>query len=305
MGTHDCQTRAVHRRQCCVNPVSALAAVLLAASAWPALAAPRSDEPAATGTIARQVAHEVRIGFAKPGREGIELSARLKDKGDLIRRPISWSVRNAQGEIVYRGDVASADFLTPPGDYAITARYGAVTVERELTVLAGQRLGVVFTLEVGGIRVLPRVTGLGLPAIGTRTTIYAASGPETGQQVAISTLPGEIFRLGAGVYRVETRFMPGNTIMAAQVTIKPGLMSAVEVDHVAGVARLSASHADSETSWTISDAKGEALPPIAGPFVEVVLKPGDYVAQVSRDGATSWLSFSVSAGMRHDVTLAP
>jgi hypothetical protein len=299
---HDDSTRAGHhrRQRQHTKSISALAAVLLAAFASPALTASPSEQTDTTATIARQAAHEVRIGFTKPGREGIELAARLEENGGLIQRPIFWTVRKDDGEKVFEGEVPTADFLTPPGDYDITVRYGTVTVKRALTLLPAQRIGVTFTLDVGGIRVLPRIEGLGLPQIGARMTVYAESGPEAGRQIALSTVPGEIIRVGAGKYRVETRFMPGNATNSAKVTVKPGIMSAVEIDHVAGIARLSAN----ETSWVIKDNVGETLPPIAGP-AEVALKPGTYVAEVTRGGATSFVSFSIEAGKTETVTLAP
>jgi hypothetical protein len=298
---HDLSTRASRHRRRRHAHIPALAAVLLAAFSLPALAASRTESDS-TGTIARQAAHEVRIGFAKRGREGIELAARLAEDGGLIQRPIFWSVRNAQGEKVFEGEVPVADFPAPPGDYEVTLRYGTVLVRRELTLLPEQRIGVIFTLDVGGIRVLPRVAGIGLPGIETQTSVYAVSGPEAGREIAMSSVPGEIIRVGAGAYRIETRFTPGNTVMSAEVTVKPGIMSAVEIDHVAGIARLSAA---GDASWVITDAKGEALPPIAGPAAEVVLKPGDYVAEVTSGGSVKRVTFTMNAGERRDVTPEP
>jgi hypothetical protein len=215
-------------------------------------------------------------------------------------------VRNAAGEKVFEGEVAQADFLAAPGDYEITVRYGAVTVERELTLLPAQRMGIIFTLDVGGIRVLPRVEGIGLPAIATQTAVYATSGPEAGRQIALSKVPGEIIRVGAGAYRVETQFTPGNTVMSAKVTVKPGIMSAIEVDHVAGIARLIAGgEKTGDTLWLITDAEGASLPPISGTVAEVVLKPGNYVAEFMRGGTTKRVSFTMSAGEQRNVTLAP
>jgi hypothetical protein len=304
---HDRSTRASYdRRRRPRNRIPALAALLLSALTLPALPASQADANDTTSTIARQAAHEVRIGFTKAGREGIELAARLVEDGGLIQRPISWTVTNAAGERVFDGETPEADFLAPPGDYEIAARYGTVTIRRALTLLPEQRIGVIFTLDIGGIRVLPRVEGIGLPAIAARSAIFAASGPEAGRQIALSTVPGEVVRVAAGTYRIETRFMPGNTIVSAKVTVKPGIMSAVEVDHKAGIARLSiGAAARGDTLWIITDAQGDALPPIAGTSAEVVLKPGDYVAEVTSGGETARAKFTLAAGETRTVTLAP
>ena len=50
----------------------------------------------------------------------------------------------------------------PPGDYSVEARYGSASFSQSLTLLEANRLIVSFVLDVGGIRVLPRVQGLGL-----------------------------------------------------------------------------------------------------------------------------------------------
>ena len=125
-----------------------------------------------------------------------------------------------------------------PGEYEVEATYGAVSLKRKVSLPPGQKLGVVFTLNVGGIRVLPRLAGIGLPATPSFTTIYAVSGSAAGQLVGVSEMPGEIIRVGSGAYRVESRFSPGNVLAVAEVVVKPGRMSAVEIDHPAGLAHL-------------------------------------------------------------------
>jgi hypothetical protein len=304
---HDVSTRASQtRRQRQKAHIPALAAVLLAASTPSVVAAARIESGETTGTIERRAAHEVRISFTGKGREGIELAARLAEGGGLIQRPILWLVRNAAGERVFEGEVPQADFLAAPGDYDITARYGTVTVRRALTLLPEQRVGVTFTLDVGGIRVLPRVGGIGLPALEAQTAIYAASGPEAGRRVAVSLVPGEVIRVGAGTYRVETLFRPGNTVMSARVTVRPGIMSAIEVDHIAGIARLSAGQTvTGDPSWLITNEHGEALPPIKGAVAEVVLKPGDYVAEMTNNGTVKRVKFTMVAGEQRTITPAP
>jgi hypothetical protein len=47
---------------------------------------------------AMAAAHPVAIEVVKPGREGLELTARLTEDGDVISRDIAWTIRTAEGE---------------------------------------------------------------------------------------------------------------------------------------------------------------------------------------------------------------
>ena len=74
-----------------------------------------------------------------------------------------------------------------------------------------------FVLEVGGIRVLPRVQGLGLTAAQTQSLVYALSGADKGKLITISKVPGEILRVKSGDYRIESRFATGNAVAVVDV----------------------------------------------------------------------------------------
>ena len=79
--------------------------------------------------------------------------------------------------------------------------------------------------------------------------------------------------------------------------MKPGLMSAVEIDMTAGIARLDASAAgERQVFWVIRDAQGERLPAIAGPTADVVLKPGHYMLSTRIDGAEKTSTFTIEPG---------
>jgi hypothetical protein len=172
-----------------------------------------------------------------------------------------------------------------------------VKVERRLTLLAGQRLAVTFVLNAGGLRVVPTLKQLGFPAARPFSSIYKASGLDDGTLVAITEEPGEILRLGAGSYRIESRFQPGNAQAMAEVMVKPGLLSAVDIDMSAGIARLDASGAgEREIYWIISDARGKRLPAISGPTADVVLTPGRYMLRTRIDGAEKTSAFTIEPG---------
>ena len=182
--------------------------------------------------------------------------------------------------------------------------YGSASFSQSLTLLEANRLIVSFVLDVGGIRVLPRVKGLGLAPTQAQSLVYALSGPNRGKLITISKLPGEILRVKAGDYRIESRFAAGNAVAVADVHVKPGIMSAVEIDHAAGLARLSYVGApDADVSWLVTNEKGEALPAIAGLSANVVLKPGAYVAKAQVGNELLTASFDILAGQQRDILL--
>ena len=185
---HDDLTRApLHRRHDSLKQCLIVAAALFLVAAVSVLA-PRLAHSAATVELSRapgqiipdrNFVHDIAIELVDPGREGLELSARLSDEGGLIQRPIDWRIRSAAGEPVFAGQVGIADVALPPGDYRIEARYGNAALTRDLTLLEGNRLIVSFVLDVGGLRVLPRLKGLGFPEVDTESLVYAADGTAT------------------------------------------------------------------------------------------------------------------------------
>ena len=200
---------------------------LLAAFFWAAAPAQAASSTAAidrTPDVVRSgqdVGAEIRIEMTRPGNEGLKFNARLSEDGSVITRPISWQVRAYGGETLFDRDADEASLMAEPGDYLVEASYGAVKVERRVTLLAGQRLAVTFVLNIGGLRILPKLKQLGLPAARAFTSIYRSSGIDGGTLVAITEEPGEILRLGAGSYRIESRFQPGNAEAVTEVTIRP------------------------------------------------------------------------------------
>lgn len=269
-----------------------LAALLLTdpASASSTAAIDRTPQIEASGS---DVASEIRIEMTRPGSEGLSFNARLSENGGLINRPVSWRVKAYGGETLLTREADFAELPAEPGDYLVEASYGAVKVARKLTLLEGQRLGVTLVFNVGGLRILPKLKQIGLPAAHPFTSIYR----DGGELVAITEEPGEILRLGAGAYRIESRFRPGNASAVTEVTVKPGRMSAVELDMSAGIARLNMTDAeDHDVIWFITDAKGNALPGIPGPAADVVLTPGRYKLRTQIDGVDQNSTFTITPG---------
>ncbi len=274
-----------------------LAALLFASPAYAASSTAAIDRTPEIEASGPDIASEIRIELTRPGNEALSFNARLSEAGGLITRPISWRIKAFGGETLFARDAEAADLAAEPGDYVVEASYGAVKVERKLTLLAGQRLGVTLVLNAGGLRILPKLREIGQPGARPFTSIYKASGIDGGALVAITEEPGEILRLGAGAYRIESRFQPGNASAMTEVTVKPGLLSAVEIDMSAGIARFNMTGAeDRDVIWFITDAEGNALPGVPGPAADVVLKPGRYKLRTQIDGAEKASAFTIEPG---------
>lgn len=313
---HGDQNRATHRPHGSAKSAFAVAAVLFLVAAVTAMA-PRiawsavadtfevSSIPRDAATVLpNTVAHDIAIETVSLGNEGLELSARLNEDGGLIERPITWSISSASGEPVYTEDVPIAQVAVAPGSYRVGIKYGAVQLSQTVTVAGGTKLIASFVLDAGGIRVLPRVQGVGLPATPSRSLVFALSGVRKGQLIATTERAGEILRVPAGDYRIESRFDQGNTSAVADVHVKPGLMSAVEIDHAAGLARLAFVGApDAKILWHVADANGNALPAIEGLSADVVLKPGTYTAVAQTGGEILSAKFQIGAGESRDIIL--
>lgn len=241
--------------------------------------------------------YEIRMAQTPRGGEGLEFAARLAADGGLIMVPIEWKVRRSDGETVYSRAKPVAAFDAEPGDYIVEAVYGPARIAEAVTLIEGQRLGITFIFNIGGIRVLPRLEGLGVPPARSLTSVYAMGGRARGKLVAMSENPGEILRLNAGRYRIESRFTPGNAVTSTEVSVKPGLMSAVEIDHHAGLARLAMdAPASDDIVWRIVTPAGTALPRIAGSRAEIVLAPGTYRISASAGENTWSRTVTIEAG---------
>ena len=256
------------------------------------------------GLEATSPSHDLAIEIVEPGREGLELTARLADDGGIIERNISWSIRNADGDTVFSGQSPSADVAVPPGDYVVLIRYGAVTLSSTITLLEANRIMVSFVLNAGGLRVLPRVRDVGLPAAGTEARVFALGGSHNGKLVAVSAIPGEIIRVPAGDYRVESRFAAGNAKAVTDVHVKAGRMSAIDIDHKAGIARLAfVGSPSADVQWNVEDKAGQKVAAAEGLNADVVLVPGTYTASAHIGGEVLTATFEIATGEARDILL--
>ena len=273
----------------------------------PALPATQPDlepENEQTGSITPSAEHEVGVAKVLPGQEMATLSARLTDQSANLLRNIHWTVKNASGDIVFDGAATTAAIALQPGYYDVEARYGAVDLDESFTLLEGTRMDMRFVLNAGALRVLPRIKGLDMPGLASSTRIYALTGKARGHMVQESAVPGEVINLAAGQYRVESRFGAGNAVAVMDVKVQPGIMSAVEIDHRAGLARLAyVGSPNTRVEWEIRRGKSTELSNIVGLNANVALLPGDYVAiaRVGTERLTA--SFAIKEGEARDIML--
>jgi hypothetical protein len=287
----------------------------LASLAEPQAASPDGASPLITGTVAPVAPavadHELRIEFTRAGAEGLELAARLDEAGGLVTRPVRWTVRRAlagraeAGEPVFTAEAPVADLNLQPGEYRVEANYGLAHLVHEVAIHPGQWVGITLILNVGGMRALSLVQDQDVPTtISAAHRVYALSGRYAGQRLT-ATGQGELVRLEAGDYRVESRFAPGNAVTETTVEIKPGVLSSLEIAHLAGLVRVAFSrsnggerfevrHLDSNWSW-----RGEA------PGGDLVLAPGRYEARALTDNQSHTVSFEVASGQSIVVLLDP
>jgi hypothetical protein len=256
--------------------------------------------------------YDLRAFITKTGTEGFELAARLHDHGGLITRPISWRIFRllaspaGGGELIYEGNTPIADIVTLPGDYRIDIEYGLARFSRIISLEPVHHLSIVFNLNVGGLRVLSRLTSSAPVRFQTFHRIYSLSGTSRMRLVAEDAVPGDLLRLPAGRYRVESHLAPGNAIARTDIEIKPGALSAVEIDHKAGIASLLLQGAaQSDVKWQILDEAGRIAATARGPSPDVVLAPGDYQIKAAAGAAILSRNITIAAGQRLEVTLGP
>ena len=284
-----------------------LVAILFSAT-QPSLASTTEHAPLAAPDAVistESTAHDISIATVKPGTEGLELSAKFTEQSQETVTDVAWTISSETGEKVFDGITSVADATLPPGDYRVRVRYGTAQILQGVTVHEGTKLSVSFILNAGGLRILPRVKNLGAQNIPSVSKIFALSGPMRGQLVATSHTPGEVLKVNAGQYRIESHFENGNAVAVTDVDVKSGIMSAVNIDHKAGLLNLSAPAANNaEVQWIIVDENGAVLPAVSGALATVILKPGHYKASIKTSGTSPASVFDISAGQIVNIDIA-
>ena len=260
------------------------ASLLLSLATSSALAAQRTDaDTIITGSLPAATANvplELRIEITRPGREGIRLAGRLSEDGGLITKPVTWKLVRTLGngtqggEPVYTDARPVADIPLEPGNYRIEARYGSVSAVKPVVLAKGQHLGLTFVFNVGGLRTLSTLGREPLPQrVRAVHRAYAVNGTSAGKLIATSEMQGGLMRLGAGTYRLESEIEPGNTVTHTEVTIKPGILTSLNLDHEAGIAIVDAPDG---VPWSVDSQENNWHRSGIGAGV-LTLAPGRYI----------------------------
>lgn len=287
MSLHASSFRARLQRQRGRGPAAALAAALfLGASPLPALA---------------ETAHGLAIQLVQPGREGLELSARLTPDGRPLQQNMSWTIRDPDGVTVYSASEGTADVSLSPGDYVVDASYGATLVEKLVSLPAATRLRISLVLDAGGLKVEPLLGKIDVPPVASRVRVFAMDGRRL---MAVSVTPGEVIRLPAGTYRVESQVSTGNVKAVADVHVTAGRIATVRIAHKAGLARLAFVGAPNAiVRWEIEDQTGSAIATRGGINANVTLLPGTYTARALVGAELLTATFNIAAGEARDILL--
>jgi hypothetical protein len=270
-----------------------------------ALAATRTLEQDSTQpniSATAPAAHDIAVTTVAPGDEGFELSARFSETSVEAVKGIEWLITDNTGTPVFDGISTIADAKLPAGDYHVIANYGTAHIVQGLTVHEGTKLVVSFVLNAGGLRVLPRVKNLGLPTVPSESKIYALTGLSRGKLISSSFTPGEVIKVAAGDYRVESKFESGNAVSITDVHVRAGVMSAINIDHIAGIAHLSCT-TQNPVQWTVVDENGIAISATAGAQLNLVLQPGTYTAKATSSEIMLHKTFTISQGQNLNIKL--
>ncbi len=262
---------------------------------------PENDQ---TNSISPSSDHEVAIANVAAGSESASFSARLTDASTRYAKNLQWLVFDAAGERLLDATSTTASLPLKPGYYRIEARIGAIAIEEHFTLLEGNSIAINFVLNAGSLRILPRLKGTITPDIMTRSLVYALTGKKSGELVADSSMPGEPLTLTAGKYRVENRMGLGNVIAIADVEVRPGVISALEINHNAGIAHLAyQGQSPQVVAWQIRQGSTVLVTGLSGMQASLVLQPGDYVAVAKIGDDTITTNFTIVDGQLRDVVI--
>ena len=302
----DLSTRPTHiRHQRLERFAPALVAALFLNTATPQAA---TEKPISNGHAPSEIilpaSGEMAISTVPAGHEGLELSALYTQNGSVLIDNIDWKISDQDQALVYDKTASVAIVPLKPGEYRVEASFGSAHLEEVITVQLGTKIGMTFVMNAGVLRVLPRVKGINQFGLASSSKIFALSGIEKGKLVATSHTPGEVLNVAAGMYRIESKFSAGNAVAVTDVDVRAGYTSAVNIDHIAGLAKLNVTgNAVREVHWHISDDKGLALPSQIGINAELILKPGHYFAEAKLGDQNLKTEFQIDAGQMSEINL--
>jgi hypothetical protein len=304
----DLSTRPTHiRHQRLERLAPALVAALFLSVG---IAQATTEKPISTRPTPREITlpatGEMAITTVPAGHEGLELSALYTQNGSVLVDNIDWKISDQDQALIYDKTASVVTVPLKPGEYHVEASFGSAHLEEVITVQPGTKIGMSFVMNAGALRVLPRVKGIDQFGLASSSKIFALSGIEKGKLVATSKTPGEVLNVAAGTYRIESKFSAGNAVAVTDVNVRAGYTSAVNIDHIAGLAKLNvAGNELLEVKWQIIDDQGTTLPSQIGVNAEMILRPGHYFAEAKFGDQNLKAEFEIAAGQTSEININP
>jgi Ca-activated chloride channel family protein len=251
------------------------------------------------------------------GKESLRLRARITAATDPIARPIAWTVHRVDDSaedkwpLVGERSAAEVAFDLAPGQYVVRAGYGAIKAAKVVVIQPRQQVDVTFILNAGGLRVVPALAFLDPPeGLNAKHWVFEAAADDRGNRrlFAEADRPGEVIRLNAGTYHLISRFGSANAVVEADVTVKPGMLTEVEINHKAGIVHLGFARHDTDgppesVQWQVNDSNGAVIMRANGARISQILAPGDYIAEVDYGGRKFEARFEIDIGETKEVNI--
>lgn len=269
--------------------------------------APPPQPPAAANstTIARP-----GTGTGTGGVVPVTLAAQISDESPPLDQGVVWRVyRDKPGpdgklRLVATHKEAAPTLRLEPGDYLVNAAHGRASLTRRITIASGKATTEKFVLNAGALKLLAQLAS-GEPAP-DNTVNYSIQSDERDQlgnrQTVLSTAkPGIAVRLNAGIYHVISTYGDANSVVRADVTVEPGKITEVTVNHMAAkvtfrLVNRPGGEALPDTQWTIYSAQGDTIKESIGALPSHILAAGTYSVGARRAGQVYRQDFSIKAG---------
>lgn len=248
----------------------------------------------------------------------IVLEAHLtRDLKEPISNGVVWRVftppRTPRGtpNLVRTLNEPRPSFTLPPGTYYVNAAYGRANLTRRITVLERGKLREVFVLNAGGLRADVAISDGGKPVPQAVTiNIYDDESDQAGQRAIIASgiKPGQIVRLNAGLYMLESRIGRANAFVKSEVSVEAGKLTVARILHQAAsitfrLVRAPGGEALPGTRWAILAENGEIIRESMGALPSHVLAPGNYIVSAGVGGRSWRRRFTVTSGLNTNVEI--
>ncbi len=269
-----------------------------------------TENPISTSPVPHEIilpaSGEMAVTTVPAGHEGLELSALYTQNGSVLVDNVDWKISDQNQALIYNKIASVVTVPLRPGEYHVEALFGSAHLEEVISVQPGTKIGMSFVMNAGALRILPCVKGIDQFGLASSSKIFALSGIEKGKLVATSNTPGEVLNVAAGSYRIESKFSAGNAVAVTDVDVRAGFTSAVNIDHIAGLAKLNVAGNDvREVKWQVIDDHGTHLPSQIGVSAEIILKPGHYIAEAKLGDQNLKTEFQIGAGRISEINLNP